>query len=233
MRCMERLLQIWRQLQKKARRHGIANVFYAIALRAINTVVPFKVLRAVYVEEPHPDFLELPAPYTGTWFTPAALRAWAQDSATELSEAFLDRALPKGDECYGFTHEGALAAYGWYAPGATPVAPGLVLHFAPGYVYMYKGFTHDLHRGKRLHAIGMTRALQHYRSSGFKGVVSYVESSNFDSLKSCARMGYREFGSIYLVEIAGRQFAFSSPGCARFGFRLECQAKDKAVFAAQ
>src|SRR5437667_315175 len=105
MRCMERLLQIWRQLQKKARRHG--------------------------------------------------------------------------------------AAYGWYASAATPVAPGLVLHFAPGYVYMYKGFTHDLHRGKRLHAIGMTRALQHYRSSGFKGVVSYVESSNFDSLKSCARMGYR------------------------------------------
>src|SRR5213594_2643078 len=88
---------------------------------------------------------------------------------------FLDDALPKGDECYGFVHGGELAAYGWYARSATSADPGLVLHFAPGYVYIYKGFTHDLHRGKRLHAIGMTRALQHYRSRGLKGMVSYVE----------------------------------------------------------
>ena len=226
-------MHIWRQLQKKAARHGVRKLLYEMALRAVNIVVPFKVLRAVYVEEPHPDFLEIPPPYTGTWFTPAALRNWTLDASTELSTSFLDRTLPKGDECYGFTLDGTLAAYGWYAHSATPVAPGLVLHFAPGYVYMYKGFTHDLHRGKRLHAIGMTRALQHYRSKGLKGVVSYVESQNFDSLKSCARMGYRVFGSMYLVEIFGRHFAWSSPGCARFAFRLECQATPKDAFAAQ
>jgi hypothetical protein len=85
---------------------------------------------------------------------------------------------------------------------------------------MYKGFTGRDYRGQRLHAIGMTRALQHYLDGGYGGIVSYVESTNFDSLKSCARMGYRVFGSIYAVELLGRWFAFSSPGCARFGFRV-------------
>ncbi len=120
---------------------------YDFALRAVNKVVPFKILRAVHVDEPHADFLEIPAPYTGTWFTPASLREWSKDRATQLSADFLDDALPKGDQCYGFVHDGELAAYDWYARSATSVDPGLVLHFAPGYVYMYKGFTHDLHRG--------------------------------------------------------------------------------------
>jgi hypothetical protein len=86
---------------------------------------------------------------------------------------------------------------------------------------MYKGFTDSRYRGQRLHAIGMTRALEHYLSKGFGGIVSYVESTNFDSLKSCFRMGYRVFGSIYVVRIFGRDFAFSSPGCRRFDFRVE------------
>jgi hypothetical protein len=146
-----------------------------------------------------------------------------------MSKEFLDHALGKGDECYGFTCNGTVAAYGWYASNATSaVAPGLLLHFSPGYVYMYKGFTHDDHRGKRLHAIGMTRALQHYLSKGYKGVVSYIESTNFDSLKSCDRMGYRVFGSIYVVKLFGRYLAFSSSGCARFAFRLECSAASAA-----
>jgi hypothetical protein len=32
---------------------------------------------------------------------------------------------------------------------------------------MYKGFTLKRYRGQRLHAIGMTRALEHYLSRGF------------------------------------------------------------------
>jgi hypothetical protein len=49
----------------------------------------------------------------------------------------------------------------------------------------------------------------------------YVESNNFDSLKSCRRMGYAEFGSIHVVRISGRYRAFSSAGCRRLGFRVE------------
>jgi hypothetical protein len=61
-------------------------------------------------------------------------------------------------------------------------------------------------------------------------MVSYVESTNFDSLKSCFRMGYRVFGSIYVIRLFGRAFAFSSPGCGPFGFRLEI-ARERAAGA--
>jgi hypothetical protein len=41
-------------------------------------------------------------------------------------------------------------------------------------------------------------------------------------------MGYRVFGSIYVVKLFGRYLAFSSSGCARFAFRLECSAASAA-----
>jgi hypothetical protein len=85
---------------------------------------------------------------------------------------------------------------------------------------MYKGFTDPRYRGQRLHAIGMTRALHEYRRRGLRGIVSYVESTNFDSLKSCFRMGYKVFGSIYLARLLGRHFARSSPGCEPYAFRV-------------
>jgi hypothetical protein len=220
---MHRIAQIGQKALKKLRRYGVRNVLYGVALNAVNRFVPFKVLRGVYVEQPDPGFLDIPAPYAGKFFGASELREFARDPDIEMSEEFLDHALGKGDECYGFTSKGTPAAYGWYASNATSaVAPELLLHFSPGYVYMYRGFTHDDHRGKRLHAIGMTRALQHYLSKGYNGVVSYIESTNFDSLKSCARMGYQVFGSIYMIKLFGRYLTFSSPGCARFAFRLEC-----------
>ncbi|HYI85673.1 MAG TPA: hypothetical protein VEX61_01125, partial [Burkholderiales bacterium] len=55
---------------------------------------------------------------------------------------------------------------------------------------------------------------------GYRGIVSYVESTNFDSLKSCLRMGYGVFGSVYVVRVFGRYFAWASPGCDAFGFRV-------------
>jgi len=196
-------------------------VHYA-GMKLVNLAFPFTILRGVSVERPDEGFLPCPEGYSAGFLSAHALARHAQDPATELSVEFLANALPAGDECYAICEGGTLASYGWYATGPTPAhAPELKLHFAPGWVYMYKGFTDTRHRGRRLHAIGMTRALQHYVSRGHEGIVSYVESTNFDSLKSCYRMGYQVFGSIYVARIFGRYFTFSSPGCERFDFRLE------------
>lgn len=209
-----------RRILLKLRRQGAWNVLYALAIKAINAVVFFKVLKGVTIERPDAAYLAFPEAYHAGFLPESALRAFAADPATEMSEAFLDAALAKGDECYAICDGPRLAAYGWYATSATTAgSPDLVLHFRDEYVYMYKGFTDPRYRGQRLHAIGMTRALAQYRGRGFRGIVSYVESTNFDSLKSCFRMGYKVFGSIYLIGLRGRRFAFSSPGCKPFGFR--------------
>jgi hypothetical protein len=98
---------------------------------------------------------------------------------------------------------------------------------------MYKGFTDKRYRGQRLHAIGMTRALQHYLDTGYRGIVSYVESTNFDSLKSCFRMGYEVFGSVYVLQLFGRYFTLSSPGCKAFDFGVTSTAHPEPLSATE
>jgi hypothetical protein len=217
------------KIVQKVKRQGAVNTAHAVLMKAINAVVSFKILRGVTIEEPDAGYLEVPATYDARFLPDNALRGFACDPATEMSTAFVAATLAKGDECYAICDGANLAAYGWYATTPTTAgSPDLLLHFDSEYVYMYKGFTDPRYRGQRLHAVGMTRALDEYRCRGYRGMVSYVESTNFDSLKSCFRMGYKLFGSIYVVKLFGRHFAFSSPGCARFGFRLEV-ARDRRI----
>ena len=206
----------------EARRHGLPRTLYDLTLKAVNTAVVFKILRGVWIERPDPAFLDCPGPYAPMFLPEKMVRDFARDPASGMSERFVEEALSKGDECFGFLERGTLASYGWYSSRPTRIdPPDLRLRFSGEYVYMYKGFTHPRSRGQRLHAIGMTLALREYLSRGRRGLVSYVESNNFDSLKSCRRMGYAEFGSVYVIQISGRYLAHSSRGCRRFGFRVE------------
>jgi|SRR5882672_2762303 len=214
-------------IRLKLRRHGVGATAYEAAVKALGNVADFKILRGVFVERPDAAFLA--CPYQPMLLDEAALRRFARDPANELSQEFIAEAMARGDQCYAICDGDRLAAYGWYAFGATPIGlPGVLLRYSPGYVYMYKGFTHIDYRGKRLHAIGMTRALQHYLSKGHKGIVSYVESINFDSLKSCFRMGYAVFGTVYVVKAVGRYYGLSTPGCRKYKFRVERAAGSSA-----
>lgn len=203
----------------KVRRHGVAATLYTAALKALGAVLEFRILRGVAVSRPDPAFLD--CPYPARLLGEAELRRFAQDPENEMSPEFIDEALARGDECYAILDGERLAAYGWYAFGPTPIGlPGVLLRYRAGHVYMYKGFTHEAYRGQRLHAIAMTHALRHYLFNGYAGIVSYVESTNFDSLRSCFRMGYSVFGTVYVVKAFGRWWTHSTPGCARYDFRV-------------
>jgi len=210
-----------RSARNKVRHHGLRKTAWFSLLRLLGTRRWLSVLHAHYAEEPDPAFLAVAERYRGAFLTPRALAQFARDPQAGLSDEFVRHALARGDKCYGAVHDGALKAYGWYADKPTPVCDDLQLHFSRGYIYMYKGFTNDAHRGKRLFPSGVSRALAHYRSAGYKGMLLYVEATNLDSLKSCARMGFRIFGSVYVVRLLGRSFIYATPGCARFGFRVE------------
>ena len=206
---------------RKLRRHGFLNIAYAHAFKMLESALGLKVLRGVCVERPVASFLQCRESYVAGFLAPIELRHHALQPANEMSLGFVEQAIARGDQCYAVRDGEALAAYGWYSFGNTPVGLGnLVLNFSREYVYMYKGFTHIRYRGQRLHAVGMTRALEHYLGRGYKGLVSYVEAANLDSLKSCLRMGYTVFGSIYVLRLFGATFAVSSPGCRPLGFRL-------------
>lgn len=206
----------------KLRRHGWQRVLHLACLKLINLAVPFRILRAFRAERPNLKHMACPPGYQAGFASAAELARFAREPENELSPQFIADALGAGDKCYAIVHGDKLAAYGWCSTRPTPIGlPGLVLHFRWGYAYRYKGFTAAQHRGKRLHALGVTHTLLHFLAKGSRGIVLYVESTNLDSLKSCLRMGCEMFGSIYVVRIFGRYFAFASPGCRRFDFRVE------------
>src|SRR5213592_457335 len=110
----------------------------------------------------------------------------------------------------------------------TRIDGDLCVHFNDAYVYMYKGLTLNAHRGRRLHAIGKTRALAFYRARGYKGLVSYVDGDNLSSLKSNYRMGCVDFGRIWVLRVFGRYLIFRTSGCAGFGFRVVATRRNDA-----
>src|SRR5689334_19099148 len=208
--------------KRSVERHGLPVALADSALTIVNRFGYEKVLKGVTIDTVNPEFLKCDERYQGSFIPEDRLRQFVADPANQLDDLFLDRALGRGDECYGFIAGSQLASYGWYSNWPTEIdADGLAVHFDPSYMYMYKGHTHPAHRGQRLHAVGMTRALESYLSRGLKGLVSYVEWNNFDSLKSCYRMGYRDFGNLYVTRVFGRYFCFSDAGCRRYRFRLE------------
>lgn len=209
------------RLARTLRQFGVVSVLHDLALRAVNRLVYFRVLEAVGIETPHPKTLERRPEYSYGFLGRALILAFACDPQYEMSARFLEEVLAKGDRCYGIVHGEILASYGWYSTKPTvALTDDLELTFDPAYVYMYKGFTHEAYRGQRLHAAGMAHALQEYRAEGSKGLVSYVESNNFTSLKSCSRMGYVAFGRAVVLRAGGRYFVGVSKGCRERGFEL-------------
>lgn len=217
------------RLATTVRQFGVMRTLYDLALRALNHLVYFRILKAVRIEAPDPQTLERRAPYVHGFLSRALVLAFAVDPQYEMSERFLNEALANEDRCYGIVHGDALASYGWYSKKPTvALTDDLEVRFDPSYVYMYKGFTHEGYRGQRLHAAGMALALQEYRAEGSKGLVSYVESNNFSSLKSCYRMGYVAFGHVVVLRAAGHYFIGRSRGCRDCGFDLAPVARRSA-----
>lgn len=222
-----RLHSLGKEISESVARHGLPRAFVDISIRAINHAIFFKILKFVHIEVPDPAFLALDPTYRCGFLDKSVLQKYC-DQEHDLSEEFLHSAFSQGAECFGIREGDALASYGWYSRGGTHVwrpretSPAdLRLHFDDGYVYMFKGFTRADYRGRRLHAIGMTLALKEYRDTGFKGLVSYVEANNFDSLKSVYRMGYRDCGDMYIVATSDRYLTHRTPGCADYGLSLE------------
>jgi hypothetical protein len=211
-------------VSENARRHGWPAALHDLECRALNRVARFEALEAMAVrlaDVPDPALFEAPG-FTGRFVEAGALEAVARAGTHELDPEFLRQAQARGDRCYALFTGDELASYGWYSRRPTPIDEHFVLHFDPAYTYMYKGYTLPAHRGKRLHAVGMCRALRAFTGEGQAGLVSYVLSNNFPSLKSVARMGYRIFGRVRLFGAAGRYFAHASRGCRAYGFWVSC-----------
>lgn len=210
------------KLTTNIKAHGFYNYGLYLGLRLAQRITYTAVLVGMTLtpESLDPRFLEADDKYESRFATADELKEYAADPENDLPADFLDVALAKEDSCYAILDGDRLASYGWYTNTATLFTPGLDLVFDRSWTYMYRGFTHPAYRGQRLHAIGMARAMQHFAENGSRGLISYVHASNFSSLRSVYRMGYRTIGKIIVVRVPGRFVVWTTGQCKQHGLTV-------------
>jgi hypothetical protein len=216
------------------RTFGATRALQDVLYQTARKVIDVRVLRGMTAElsDVNRDLLSS-GDFTARFLDPDTVgRAFAEPEwRHEYSPAWIEAALSKGDRCFGVFDGPVLASVGWYATTPTPVTDTLSLHFDPTWVYMHRGFTARAYRGRRLHGIGMSLALREVTARGAKGLISFVECNNLQSLQSVDRMGYRVFGSIWLAALSDRQWAWATPGCRAYRFRLASSPRCRASYA--
>jgi len=214
------IARIATSLNQKIRYHGLRAAAYDTLIRLVNKSIYLKSLECLVVERVDPRPWTLPSGFDHVRLDRDRLWSFARVKENQLPEGFVREALARGDECYAVLDGDTLASYGWYSKMPTRIDRDLRIAVSRQYVYMYKAFTSHAYRGQRLHAIGKVLALREYVNQGFKGLLSYVESNNFDSLKSCRRIGARTCGHLRVLRLAGRYFIHTGHGCRDYGFEL-------------
>ena len=135
----------------------------------------------------------------------------------EIEEQFIKIARKKGDTCIGNIKGDVLASYSWYSNQSTEVEADLIMNFDPQYIYMYKGYTRNDYRGKRLIGANGVCGCLFYEERGYKGIVTIVEAVNFVSLKHCHRMGLKKIGNIYILKIGKKSLFYHNKKCKNYG----------------
>ena len=204
-------------IQSDIEHFGAAGTLYDLALRCINRVALAKVFKVLAITAVQREFLELPAEFHSEFLSARQLRQYSRDPQCDLAADFVEEAVAGGDQCYAVLHGATLVTYSWYSTRPTIASDGLTINISPEYVYGYKGYTHPRYRGRHLHAIEVSRAIQEYLNRGFRGSVAYVESHNFASLKSCYRTGHRDVGRAFVVGLCRRCLVLADRGCREFG----------------
>jgi hypothetical protein len=209
------------RIRRTAGDFGWSAALQAMAQGAVNRLTFFRILKCIQVSEVDPGYLAIDPRFQHGFLDNAILRRFSGDPRYDLSPEFLDEAQAKGDRCYGLLEGDRLASFGWYSTMPTKISDDLRFYFGPRHMYMYKGFTDPDYRGQRLHALGMTSALKQFREDGSEGLVSYVEATNFDSLRSCYRMGYTDVGQIYCLRAHDHYWIHADASCRRAGISVE------------
>lgn len=224
-----------KRVLKTGHRFGLGAVMFDVAFRVARRLVDATVLEGIVLtmDTVDPGFFADDAGLRWEFLdVPALLGALDRGAPLAMEQTFVEEALSRGDRCYGAIDGRDVVAYGWYSSqptAVTGIAGDVIFHFDASYSYMYRGYTLPAYRGKRLHGIGMARAMDALVRAGSRGLVSVVEATNTASLTSCFRLGYQSIGRIWCVRLGARRLAWSSKGCAEYGMRLEHQRPGAAT----
>jgi hypothetical protein len=118
-----------------------------------------------------------------------------------VSERVAREAATRGDACYAVLDAERLANLALYASRPTPVLNDLIVHFDRPYWYMYGAFTPPPYRGRRLHGLGVLGGALELFDRGVPELVTVYERTNYASMVSALRMGWKPCGRLSRIGI--------------------------------
>lgn len=217
-------------IQTRLQRFGLFSAVRGYLYYAAHRWLGLRVVRGMVltVESANPDYASLPNAFTGRRILNSDLHELA-DERLQISRDLVREAQSRSDWCFLVKGDKDIASYSWYSNKPVPINDGLVVHFFPEYLYMYKGYTAQEFRGVRLHAYGMMQGLRIADFEGYRGLIGYVDAHNCASLKSADRMGYAIFGTCFAIRVFGRTLTYASDGCKKYGFGLAPQGQEEPL----
>jgi hypothetical protein len=205
-----------------ARRLGFRRAFYRGAYVMVNQVFPLTIFDCLQLrpEDVNRALVDSADRYECRFLEPDEIDRFAGD-LDRVSERVARDALTRGDACYAVLDGERLANLGCFAPQPTPVVNDLIVNFDPPYWYMYGAFTPLPYRGRRLHALGVLGGSLALFERGVPALVTVYERTNYPSMVSALRMGWKPCGSLSRIGIGSRAHHGRSAEAKAIGMRLE------------
>lgn len=138
-----------------------------------------------------------------------------------LDRSWVNEALARGDLIAAAFDGVKMIGYMWSSYSTAPHTDGIWIEFQAPYRYGYKSFVDPDYRGRRIsNRISAYSDLDSMRR-GFTQAISFVETHNYNSIRSNQRHVGREYvGIACYFNVFGRVFPFRSPAVKRLGFRF-------------
>lgn len=231
---MSVITTLQRKLQKANKLHKDFGVWAAVQ-HAANQIggpaIDFEATVIVWLEPKNLNIaLDLPDDTEMRFLSPEEVESFAEDSANDLRDDLVAKAYAGTDLCFAGLVDGRLASYGWYslAPDVPADDFGLMMTVPKHSAYMHNGFTHPNFRGRRLHGIGMGRALQALSERGIDALLSDVDWANHASLRSCWRLGYTNLGNLYTFGRGKKRFTMQPRSAISVGVTFQRKTTDES-----
>lgn len=203
---------------------GPRRTLFRSAYVATNRVIPLSIFGCLRLgpDDVNPALAEPDGPFESRFVDADAMDRFASE-LDGVGHRVVREAFERGDVCHVVLDEGRLANVSLYANRPTPILNDLVMHFDRRYWYMHGAFTPAAYRGRRLHALGVLRAALALFERRVPALVGVYEWTNYRSLVSARRMGWKPCGTVWRVG-AGAVMRLGRTAAARgVGMRLDAR----------
>lgn len=206
------------EVKMKTNRFGLIRLAWRRLYRIINKFMCFRifVLTRLIEDNLTSGYAECADGFSCRWLSPAELEIHRSDEELQIDRDLTVEAAAKGDEILGLFRDGVLVSYSCYSNGATRFFSDLDARPKGGYIYTYKNRTKVSSRGQRLHGRGLAMALKRFTAAGCSGLISFVQITNFGSLKSMTRLGFEVEGKVLIIGLFGLTATLRSPRFRNF-----------------